>query len=189
MTNRDAFKALYAKYFRRVVRYFMRGFHMSEEDAQDLAQETFVRIFRKLHEYRGDAEWAYVETTALHVGCNRLRSLGTAKRGKNAIVPLEDALAKREPVAPPDPDYADRETARILRKRLHDEIARLSRAQRQCMQLWLQGHSFEQIARALTITVDAVKSRLRDARKQLKERLGEEVAGMHLPDNLPEEEQ
>ena len=50
------------------------------------------------------------------------------------------------------------------------------------MQLWLDEFTYDEIAKFLRITVDAVKSRLRDARKMLRAKLGD-------PNALPEVEE
>ena len=187
MTNRERFKALYEKYYRRMVRFYMTAFRRTEEDAKDLAQEAFLRFFEAVDEYRGDAEWAFLETIARRVEYNHTRSRLAAKRGRGRDISLEDVPLGLEPAAKSGPDYADRETARILRKRVRDAMAELSPGQRQCMQLRAEGFKYKQIASILRITQDAVKSRLRDAKKQLQERLGEK--SVDWPDHLPEEEE
>ena len=83
--------------------------------------------------------------------------------------------------APEEPDYAERQHAALLRRNLHDAVAALPDGQRQCLSLWLAGFKYDQIGKTLRITVDAVKSRLRDAKKQLRARLG--------ADTLPEDDE
>ncbi|HJQ35585.1 MAG TPA: sigma factor-like helix-turn-helix DNA-binding protein, partial [Thermoanaerobaculia bacterium] len=86
-----------------------------------------------------------------------------------------------EPPAPEEPDYAERQEAALRRKRLYDAISSLSPAQRECVQLWLDDFKYDEIARALRTSMDAVKSRLRDAKRILRARLGGD-------DMLPEDE-
>ena len=180
--NDDRFRDLYAKYYGRVVRYFMRVFRVEEEDAEDLTQDTFVRFFEALDDYRGDAEWAFIETVARNVGYNRVRYLGTAKRSAKPV-PIDDPLVrKQEPQAPAGRDYAEREHDAWRLERLRAAMAALSRAQRETLQLWLADYTYDEIARTLRISMDAVKSRLRDAKKALREKLGDDGG-------LPEEEE
>ena len=87
-----------------------------------------------------------------------------------------------EPAAPALPDYARREEAALRSKRLRDSIAGLPPGSRECIQLWLDEFTYDEIAKFLRITVDAVKSRLRDARKTLRAKLGD-------PNALPEVEE
>lgn len=175
----DRFRCYYQRYFRRITRYFVRVFKVSEEDAAELAQDTFMRFYEAMGEYRGDAEWAYLESIARSVALNRIRSARTLKRNAHTI-DLDDPEARVEPAAE-WPDYAERQESARRRKRLHDAIEDLPLGQRQAIRVWLEDFKYDEIARALHITVDAVKSRLRDAKKLLRARLGDDGA-------LPEDE-
>lgn len=175
----DRFKSLYQKYYWRMVRYFVRVSRLSQEDAEELTQEAFLRFYEAMDEYRGEAEWAYFEVIARNVLNNRIRALKTAKRRADTV-DIDDPELKHEPAAPEGPDYAERQQTAIRRKQLYDAIAELPPGQRQCLLLWLQDLKYEEIAKALRISMDAVKSRMRDARKLLSKRLGHE---------LPEDEQ
>jgi RNA polymerase sigma-70 factor (ECF subfamily) len=172
---------MYRKYYRRMVVFFMRAFRVSEEDAEELTQDAYVRFFRAMDEYRGEAEWAFLETIARNVGLNRVRSLNTQRRG---VTPLNiddrDTFRDGEPAAPAEPDYADRDEEARRKKLLYDEINRLPARQRQCVLLWLDGFKYNEIARALRITLDAVRSAIRDARRTLLEKLGD---GVELPED------
>lgn len=176
----ERFRRLYQKHYRRMVKYYVRAFRLSEPDAEDLAQEAFVRFYEAMDEYRGDAEWGFFQTIATRLALNRIRSNSTRKRNA-PTVDIDDPNVREEPVAPVEPDYAERQEAADRKRLLHQEIARLSPAQRQCMQPWLAGFTYDEIARALKISVDAVKSRLRDAKKVLRARLGDDHG-------LPEDE-
>ena len=162
---------LYRKFYWRVVRFFVRSFRVSQEDAEDLAQETFTRIVEALEEYRGDAEHAYVEKVARHVGLNRVRARQTQRRGAPTI-PLEGPDYRIDPAAPEDDEYAERALWRARGERLHAELERLAPRQRDCIKLLLEDKTYKQIASQLGITVGAVKSAIRDATKALKGRMG-----------------
>lgn len=172
--DHDRFRSLYEKFYRRMVRYFVRVFRVSEEDAKDLAQDAFLRFFDAMKEYRGEAEWALLEVIARNVGYNRVRAQKTEKRGAVKPLALDDpeTLLREQGDTP---DYVTRIDDAAKLKRLQAEILRLPSGQRQCMQLWLSDMKYEVIARALGISLDAVKSRLRDAKTLLRERLGGDV--------------
>jgi RNA polymerase sigma factor (sigma-70 family) len=174
----ERFEALYRKYYARVYRMF-RSFGIADDEAQDLAQETYKRIYETFAQYRGEAEWAFIETTARNVLLNWVRARKTAKRNADTV-DIDDPSFTHDPPAPPEPDYAERQEAAMRRARLWSAIAELPDGQRQCIELWLGDTKYEAIARLLGVTVDAVKSRLRDARKTLRERLGEP-----LPEDEP----
>jgi len=177
----ERFKSLYQKYYWRVVRFYVRAFRFSEEDAEELAQEAFLRFYEAMDEYRGDAEWAFFETTARNLAYNKIRWGKTQKRNAKTIDLDDPEFARREPPAPDPPDYAERQRLADQHRRLHDAIAELPAGQRECMLLWLDDFRYDEIAKALRISMDAVKSRLRDAKKLLRARLGDDG-------KLPEDE-
>lgn len=178
----ERFRSLYQKYYRRVVRFFTVAFHVSEEDAEDLAQEAFTRFYEAMDEYRGDAEWAFFEAIARNVAYNRIRATKTQKRSAQTVDIDDPEIIHNQPPAPEPPDYAEREAAALRRKQLYDAIDELSPLQRECMLLWLDDFKYDEIATALRMSMDAVKSRLRDAKKILRARLGDDGT-------LPEDEQ
>lgn len=162
---------IYRKYYPRLVR-FVRTYRLSTPDAEDLAQEAFIRFYQSLQTYRGDAEWPLLETVARSVLFNKFRADHATKRGRAATIDLDSVKSSAELSLLPD--YADHADVVLQRKRLHDAIAALPSGQRQCIQLWLDGFSYMDIAKALAISSDAVKSRLRDAKKHLRDRLEDE---------------
>ena len=169
----DRFEAIYRKYFGRIYRYYRRV-GVGDDEAQDLAQDVFKRFFEAMDRYRGEAEWAFLETTALNVLRNYVRARKAAKRSAR-MVELDDPDFHDEPAAPEAPDYAERQHEALRSQRLHAAIAELSPGQRQCLKLWLDDLQYDEIADALRITIDAVKSRLRDAKRILSARLGEKL--------------
>jgi RNA polymerase sigma factor (sigma-70 family) len=131
-------------------------------------------------DYRGDAEWALLETIARNVGYNRVRSLNTIRRGSIRPESLDDPEERNDPADSGQRHPIDTmiETERL--RQMRQAITELPRGQRQCLQLWLEDFSQEEISRTLQISIVAVKSRIRDAKRALRERLGDEGA-------LPEE--
>ena len=180
MTVRDErFEAIYRKHYGRVYRFYRRC-PVPDDEAHDLAQEVFKRFYEHMDQYRGEAEWRFLETIARRVLFNVIRARTTVKRNAK-IVDLDDPEVTQEPAAPEEPDYAEKQQRALRRKLLHDAIAELPQGQRQCVELWLDGFQYDEIAGALRISMDAVKSRLRDTKKQLRARLGD--------DTIPEDEQ
>jgi RNA polymerase sigma-70 factor (ECF subfamily) len=165
------FEALYRKHYPRVYRFY-RSYAVADAEAQDLAQETFRRIFESFGQYRGEAEWAFIETTARNVLFNFIRAGKTAKRSTADTVAMDDPGFSYEPAAPAEPDYAQRQEDAQRKAQMWAAIAELPDGQRQCMELWLGDAKYQAIAKTLGISVDAVKSRLRDAKKMLRARLG-----------------
>lgn len=183
----ERFEALYRKHYRRVIRYYVGVKRLSTEDAQDLAQEAFLRFFEVMDEYRGEAEWAYLELVARSVFLNRVRSEGAAKRTAR-LVSIGELLPTEEPAARPEADYADRQAAIEGRRRFREAFSELPKGQQQTIHVRMQGFKYNQIAKILGITLDAVKTRLREAKKTMRARLGDDAGSVEWLD-LPEEEQ
>jgi RNA polymerase sigma factor (sigma-70 family) len=167
MNGRDPqFEAMYRKHFGRVYRFFHITHHIADDEAQDLAQETFKRVYEGFDQYRAEAEWSYLQTTAKRVLLNRIRGENTWKR-KADIVEIDDPEVFFDPPAPEGPDLATRQEI----ERLAQAMTELSPSQRESVGLWIQGFKYEEIAKVLKISVDAVKSRLRDAKRYLRSRV------------------
>ncbi len=177
----ELFGAIYKRHYARMLRYFRRVFRVSEADAQELTQESFMRFYRTIREYRGEAEWALLETIARNVGYNRVRSLATIKRGAVKTESLNDPASPRSDPAAAQTDPVDRMIESERRTRLKAAIAELPKGERQCLQLWLDDWKYHEIAKMLRISLDAVRSRIRDAKRRLRGRLGDERT-------LPEDE-
>ena len=163
----DRLDYLYRKYFPQTVMFYVRSFHFPEEDARDFAQEAFLCAYRKIDQYRGDAEWAFLVAVARKVGYEALRSRRSAKR-KATPADVQDLTF---PEALSDQWDAEQENS-LRRRQLKEAIAELPEGQRQCIRLMIEGFSYTEIAKLLRISVDAVKSRSRDAKKTLRAKLG-----------------
>ncbi|HEX7152509.1 MAG TPA: RNA polymerase sigma factor [Thermoanaerobaculia bacterium] len=180
MSDRDErFEAAYRRYYARVYKYF-RGCRVADDEAHDLSQDTFRRFYEKLHTLRNENEVPFLFAIARSVFLNWYRGNKTAKRGAKTVDIEAPAIAPELPSLAA-PDYAQRQQLELRKKRLHDAIAQLPEGQRQCIELRLEDASYEEIAAKLGISVEAVKSRIRDAKRLLRARLGD--------DTFPEDEQ
>ena len=159
-----AFEELVIAYQHRVFGVALRMLGNAAE-AQDVAQEVFLRVHRALGGFRGDAKlstWLYAITSRL---C--LTRLGAGERrllryGEETLARLPDLQA--------DPG---REVERSeLEAALHRAIAELSDERRIVVVLRdLEGLSYQEIAAALDLELGTVRSRLHRARLDLKEKL------------------
>jgi RNA polymerase sigma-70 factor (ECF subfamily) len=163
----ESFEELF-KYYPAVVALLLRlGFN--REDAQDLAQEVFVRVFKGMDGYRGESRLSYLERITRRLAYNDFRDRHAAKRD-GVTVPAEDILGLSDPG-----ESVDKTIERNEREqRLYDAVDRLPPSDRTALRLQLAGHTLQEIAAKLAITIPALKSRLNVARKRLRELLGEE---------------
>lgn len=166
----DGFEALYRKFFGRVYKYFRR-FGITDSEAQDLAQETFVRIYRTFDTFRGDGEWSFIATTAKRVMLNWRRGLSTSKRGVD-LRDLDDPDLGFEPPDDNAPDLVDELDQKNRMRRVAVAVSELSDPDREVLRHKMLGYKYTEIAAMLNMSVDAVKSRLRDTLRRLRAKLG-----------------
>lgn len=157
-----AFDLLVEKYQDRVydLAYRITGHH---DDAQDAAQEAFVKAYLALRTFRGDAAFS----TWLHRIAVNAAYDGVRRRPPAGPHPVEVAGASADPLG----DRAERIEAqeRILRA-----IAALPLEQRAVVALRdIQGWSYEEIAAIAEIPVGTVRSRLARGREALKAALAD----------------
>lgn len=172
------FEAIFRKCYARVWRYF-RSCRVADDEAHDLAQDTFKRFYERMDQLRNEDEWPFIQSIARSVLLNKLRDQKTAKRSTR-IVEIDAPEFTQQLPAPEELEYAERQQQEIRRNNLYEAAAELPEGQRQCLGLWLANFTYDEIANILGMSGDAVKSRLRDAKRQLRARLGS--------DTLPEDE-
>ncbi len=171
--DRDAkFEELY-KYYPAVVSLLLR-LDFDLEDARDLAQQVFVRVYEHMDAYRGESKLSYLEKTARRLAYNATRDRHAAKR--NGIHVATDELFELDDERTPAPDVSLEQKERA--ERLRHAIQQLGPNEQTSVLMQLAGESYEEMAPALGITASALKSRLHAARRRLRELLGEEPKGM-----------
>lgn len=149
----------------------------NSEDARDLTQETFLRAFQSIGQFRGDADlrtWIY--RIAINQARNRWR--WWRRRRRDVTVSLDSKSEQRDqPLAStlraqdtdnPEQTTLARERERVLRSALQA----ISQLYREAVILRdIEGLTYEEIALALRISIGTVKSRLARGRKELRCRL------------------
>jgi RNA polymerase sigma-70 factor, ECF subfamily len=158
-----AFEELVIAYQHRVFGVALRMLG-SRAEAEEIAQEVFLRAHRALAEFRGEARlatWLYAIVSRLCL--NRLAS--PDRRVARGDAALADVAAST-------PDAAAQAERAELDAALHAAIAELPDERRLVLVLRdLEGLSYEQIAETLALDPGTVRSRLHRARMQLKEKL------------------
>jgi RNA polymerase sigma-70 factor, ECF subfamily len=163
---------LFERYYDRTVQYLMAQFRFSRADAEDLAQEAFLRVLKSSEGFRGGVEWAFIRTAAHNAALNSIRDGKAAKRS-GVSVSIDDVTGDvRDETQRADDALVRREQTDVLRKRLKRGIAHLPEGVRLCYLLRRRDHSYEEMSAILGITVNAVKSRLHDARRRLRDFVG-----------------
>src|SRR4051794_6271312 len=145
----------------------------SDEDAEDVLQETFLKAYSHLDDFKGNSKfYTWLVRIAVNEALMKLR-----KRRSDRTVPLDDPIDTGEDEVPrevavwdenPEEKYSRDELGQIL----DEAIQSLKPAYRTVFVLRdIEELSIEETAEALNLSISAVKSRLLRARLQLREKL------------------
>ncbi len=169
-----------------VRRHQQRAFNVAfqvlrdREDATEVAQDAFVRIYRSVDNFRGECEF----TTWLHqivVNLARNRYRWWKRRGRQSSVSLDSPVEMGEGAVPmqlaasgdaPDVETVKAEFVELLSRRMEELPRKL------CEVLVLrnvENLSYEQIAVVLDCSIGTVKSRIARAREALRQRMQDET--------------
>ena len=168
-----AFEELVNKYKQQVIHVIHRSIRDFSE-AEDLAQNVFVQVFKSAHRYEASAKFAtWLFTIARNLCLNEVR-----RRSRHQAESLDASQAVHEDQ--PVRQYEDVKNAAppdaVLRTELEDKIdqalADLPENQRTAIVLCQQDElSYEEIAAVLGTTLSATKSLIHRGRETLKQRL------------------
>ncbi|PQV65446.1 RNA polymerase sigma-70 factor, ECF subfamily [Abditibacterium utsteinense] len=166
----DAFDRLVARHQNRIFNV-CRWIIGDDDDAADAAQEAFVRAFRFLPKFRGDASFA---TWLSHIATNVARDF--AKKRQGAPRSFSTLANDEDPDFEPQSEAISPDESLLKNERQRAVQAALSQIPihfRTVLVLYdLQGHSYEECAALLELPLGTVKSRLSRARLALREALG-----------------
>jgi RNA polymerase sigma-70 factor, ECF subfamily len=145
----------------------IKRFLPTENDVEDVKQEVYIKTWKNISKYRGDASlWGWINKITVNTCKDHLRS------GKKfQIVDSEDGnILQNIPDKNPSPDKSIVFTER--HRLILDSINKLSPKLREVVILYdIEELNYEEIAEKIKRPVGTVKSRLFNARKALKEEL------------------
>ena len=169
--NREAFQYLVEKYQARA---FSLAFDIlrSQADAEDVVQESFVKAFLSLNEFRGEASfytWFY--RIVYNMSLDYRRKL--VRRSNNHTKPLNEEAEEVEFSSPGPQEIA---LSKERFQELKQALAELSEEHRTVITLReIDGLSYDEIARVVGISKGTVMSRLHYARRRIQRALGGNV--------------
>ena len=156
-----AFEELYRRHNRRVYALCLR-MTQNQSEAEDLAQEVFINLFRKVGSFRGDSAfttWLHRMTVNQVLMHFRKRSVKLEKTTEEGETPVQIVQGTENPGAMPVID----------RIALDKAIAQLPPGYRAVFVLHdVEGHEHEEVARILGVAVGTSKSQLHKARMRLR---------------------
>ena len=168
--EKSAFDLLVLKYQHRIGAVIGR-FVPDHAEAQDIAQESFMRAYRALHNFRGDAQfYTWLYRIAVNTAKNHLVAM--KRRPPTSDVEVDDAEhftgARMQDNDTPEHELLREEIAREV----SETVASLPEELRQAITLReVEGLSYEEIAETMDCPIGTVRSRIFRAREAIDARL------------------
>jgi len=175
----DGERLVFLEYQDRVRRFFRKK-GVPEEEAPDLTQDTFLRVFRAEASFDNRVQleaWLFEIARGVWINCLRDRK---AKKRAGASISLDEPDREGEPRDVSDAAYQPgdgqdaltgaitREQLEILRRALDE----LPEQMRQCVSLRLRDDlKYKEIAEVMRISIETVKSHIHQAKQRLRSKL------------------
>jgi len=170
--ERAAFDLLVLRYQHKVLKLIMRYVHDASE-AEDIAQESFVKAFRALPSFRGDSAfytWLYriaINTAKNHFAAQGRRAPTVVSNDIEDQEDGEDSIRLSD-TATPDSLYQSKQVGLAVNRAIDQLPADLRTA---IVLRELEGLSYDEIAAAMNCPVGTVRSRIFRAREAIAQEL------------------
>lgn len=170
--DQSAFELLVIKYQRRLVRLLSRMLKNTEE-AEDVAQEAFIKAYRALPSFRGESAfytWLYrIATNAAknHIAANAKHAVNIDDWQSDEGEPLEAAASIRDPNTPENHMMSQQ-----LAQTVENALTLLPEDLRTAVMMReMEGLSYEEIAQKMDCPIGTVRSRIFRAREAIAKEL------------------
>lgn len=168
--NKGAFNILVNKYYTRVYASLF-SFTKSKEDSEDLAQQTFVKIWQQLHSFRGEsAFFTWVYRIAINLAKNYVASSGYKKQKINTSIDESEIEIN---------SFEDLESIVIHNQSLsniNNYINKMPESLKTAFTLReVEGKSYEEISIITDTPIGTVRSRIFRARESIIEYMNTEI--------------
>ena len=170
--DKRAFDLLVLKYQRRIIRLLSRMVR-SPSDVEDVAQETFIKAYRALPQFRGDSAfytWLYriAINTARNWHVAQTRRPQSADGFENDEGETFDQIDSLTDINTPEAVLASKQVAETI----NAAIAELPEELRTAIMLReIEGMSYEDIAQSMECPIGTVRSRIFRARDAIARKL------------------
>lgn len=159
--DEQAFELIYKAYFRFVSNVSYRIVSKKEE-AEEVSQEVFMAIYRKLHTFRQESllkTWIYRVT----INC-ALKYVQKKSKERKGMFEYDEA----NPIASPEKDAREKIDFQANEKLVQRLLNHLNLEQRTCIVLRsIEGLSYKEIANTLKIPINTVRTRIKRAREAM----------------------
>lgn len=183
--DRRGWRILHARYEGALKNHLRKTFGLSEQRAEDLVQETFLRVFRHAYRYDPDRQFSsWIYSIAANLGKNRLRDRSRMADDLNYADLMPESPGVEEDRGPEEEHYFADESrgptrladGRKVERLFREAVEELSPARRVSLLLRVdKGLSYQEIGEATGVPTGTVKSRLARARQRVREHLREEA--------------
>jgi RNA polymerase sigma-70 factor, ECF subfamily len=150
------FSELFLRHRKRIY-LACRGFFSDGSAAEDATQETFLRAYQNMHRFREGNFCGWLMRIAKNVCIDQWRK-------RRPEVPTDelkpDELADKEPLE-------RMSNLHFAVEKLRQEMEVLSPEQRRCLELKIEGYSYDETAARTGYSIEAVKSHLQNGRRAL----------------------
>jgi RNA polymerase sigma-70 factor, ECF subfamily len=140
----------------------------NREDAKEITQDVFIRIYRKLNSFMFQSSfktWVYRITANTAINTAK-----KAQRQRKGLLSYDDDIKLKQHVEEKYSPMRNDASSQLLDKLLSG----LDLNQRACITLRsIEGLSYRQIAKALSVNINTVRTRIRRARESMMEQLRE----------------
>jgi RNA polymerase sigma-70 factor (ECF subfamily) len=173
--DEEAFSRLVEKYSTQIINFIYR-FTGSVADAEDLAQEVFLKIYRFKSRYRPDSKfstWVYAIATNACLDYKKRKKRDTVSMAK----PLSSPNAEDEEKQADVPDLLERSVERTIEQSRIDDLVKHALStlpENQRLALILKEYetkSYEEISNIMECSISSVESLIFRARQNLKKQL------------------
>jgi RNA polymerase sigma-70 factor (ECF subfamily) len=152
----DCFAELFARHRKRVY-MACRDFFADSAAAEDATQETFLRVYQKIHTFQGGSFLGWLIRIAKNVCIDQWR------KGR-VVVELDETHLAEVPAARTLDSSSE---LRLTLEKLWQEMSLLPPEQRRCLEMKIEGYSYEETAARMGLSPEAVKSHLQNGRRML----------------------
>ena len=172
-----AYRELVRRYERPVFSLIYRMVR-DRETAEDLAQDTFVKVLNNVERYRPEfkfSSWLFKIANNVAIDFLRRRQLDTISTdGSRHATTASEVEATSFEVVEPGQNALDQLTSRELGEAIERAVAGLRPMYRSCILLrHVEGRSYEEIAQTLDLPLGTVKTYIHRARHELRRELSE----------------
>ena len=170
--DKRAFDVLVSKYQRRLMRLVSRLVHDTAE-AEDVVQETFIKAYRALRYFRGDAAfytWLYrigINTAKNHLLAQGRRAATSSDAGAEQAESFDDGNRLRDNNTP-ESVLASKQIAATVNAAMDDLPIELRTA---IVLREIEGLSYEEMSEIMACPIGTVRSRIFRAREVIAEKL------------------